>query len=301
MMHRIIGFSLLLVAARPVQAQDTTAQPIGDEAYRAVITFFEYDRTIPLDARVLARTEEQTYVREKIVFTGGRGDRVPAYLAYPKLGTPPYPLVLTMHAGASSKDAWWQDGSFEHGLQLTQALLDAGVAVLSLDAQYHGERSVNNDYLSIYEMYFEKEWFARYRDMLVESARDHMRALDYIESRTEIDRSRIGVIGLSMGGLTTVYVTALEPSVKAAVVCSGGAHFSWLEPLNPVNFARALSDRPVLVLAGRSDPMMTAEATEHFFDLIGGSSKSLQFFDSGHRLPPTYVDQAFQWFLQHLR
>jgi hypothetical protein len=70
---------------------------------------------------------------------------------------------------------------------LTHSLLSAGIAVLALDAQYHGERAANNDYLSLREMYFEKEWFARYRDMVVESTRDYLRALDYLATRPEID------------------------------------------------------------------------------------------------------------------
>ncbi len=202
-----VGLLLLLVVAIVVLPASAFGQiaapgePLTSDAYRAVVTFFQYDKTIPLDAHVIAKSETKEFTREKIVFTGGRGDRVPGILAIPKGGTPPYPVVLELHAGARSKDGWWSDTSFERGRRLTESLLGAGIAVLALDAQYHGERSANNDYLSLTEMYFEKKWFARYRDMLVESTRDYLRALDYLLTRPEIDLTRIGVIGHSMGGL----------------------------------------------------------------------------------------------------
>jgi len=144
-------------------------QPLGDEALRAVLRFFEYDQSVPLDARIVSRAEIDGHLREKIVFTGGRGVRIPGYLALPVVGEPPYPIVLALHGGNFSKESWWQAESFEHGGVLTQAVIDSGVAVLALDAQHHGERAANNDYLPIGEMYFEHAWFARYRDLLVES------------------------------------------------------------------------------------------------------------------------------------
>jgi dienelactone hydrolase len=301
MANRTMAFLLFGVLTVPAQAQESVPKPIGEEAYRAVISFFDYERTIPLDVKVLSTSRTQSYVREKIVFTGGRGDRVPGYLATPTSGTLPYPVVLTMHAGATSKETWWEEDSFEHGGKLTEGLLASGIAVLSLDAQYHGERSFNNDFLSIYEMYFEKEWMIRYRDMMIESTQDYLRALDYLESRTEIDRSRIGVIGHSMGGMMTIYLSALSPSVRSAVVCIGAAYDARAYPVNPINFARSLGEIPILVLAGRTDPLIPAEATELFFGLIDGDSKRLEFFDSGHQLPEEYVDRALAWFRETLR
>jgi dienelactone hydrolase len=47
---------------------------------------------------------------------------------------------------------------------------------------------------------------------------NNLRALDYLESRPEVDRSRIGVAGASGGGLQTQMVVALDPRVKAATI-----------------------------------------------------------------------------------
>jgi hypothetical protein len=47
---------------------------------------------------------------------------------------------------------------------------------------------------------------------------DLMRLLDYAQSRPEVDPQRIGCAGLSGGGLQTLYLTALDERVRAAVV-----------------------------------------------------------------------------------
>lgn len=275
-------------------------EPLAGDAFTAVATFFQYDKGIPLNTDVLAKSETEGYTREKIVFTGGRGDRVPGILAIPKTGTGPYPLVLEIHAGASSKEGWWVDSSYERGQRLTECLLAKGMAVLALDAQYHGERSANNDYLSLREMYFERKWFARYRDMLVESTRDYFRALDYLSARPEVDLARVGTIGYSMGAIMAIYLTALEPKIRATVACVAALSDAWLYPLSPLNFGAAIRHRPVLLLAGRTDSLISVESSQRLFDLLGTSSE-LALFDSGHQLPIEYVDRAFGWFEPHLR
>ena len=44
--------------------------------------------------------------------------------------------------------------------------------------------------------------------------------VDYLETRPEVDPSRIGMMGLSQGGTMTTFVTAVEPRIKAAdIIC----------------------------------------------------------------------------------
>ena len=45
---------------------------------------------------------------------------------------------------------------------------------------------------------------------------DVIRAIDYLESRKEIDPKRIGCMGISGGGTVTLYAAALEPRIKVA-------------------------------------------------------------------------------------
>lgn len=44
--------------------------------------------------------------------------------------------------------------------------------------------------------------------------------IDYLETRTEVDPARIGMMGLSYGGTMTAFTAAIEPRIKAADVMS---------------------------------------------------------------------------------
>ena len=47
---------------------------------------------------------------------------------------------------------------------------------------------------------------------------DVLRTLDYIATRRELDASRVGCMGISGGGTTTLFAAALEPRIRAAMV-----------------------------------------------------------------------------------
>jgi dienelactone hydrolase len=47
---------------------------------------------------------------------------------------------------------------------------------------------------------------------------DVMRAIDYLQTRPEIDASRIACMGISGGGTITLFATALEPRIRVGVV-----------------------------------------------------------------------------------
>jgi hypothetical protein len=47
---------------------------------------------------------------------------------------------------------------------------------------------------------------------------DVMRTIDWIETRKELDASRVGCMGISGGGTCTAFSAALEPRIKAAMI-----------------------------------------------------------------------------------
>lgn len=47
---------------------------------------------------------------------------------------------------------------------------------------------------------------------------DVMRTIDWIETRKDLDASRIGLMGISGGGTITTFAAALEPRIKAAMI-----------------------------------------------------------------------------------
>ena len=304
-------FLLISISLTGISAQE---KPMGEEAVQAILQIYDYDKTLPLDARVVwegemwvEEFEKLGYPvksREKIVFNGGYGDRVTGYLALPQTGTPPYPCVLQMHGYDNRKDAWWEDESYEYGGLVSRELLSAGFAVLALDMQYHGDRKANLDFESP-EVLLGNELWDKFLTMVIESVIDYRRAIDYLETRPEIDKERIGVIGYSLGGDMAYDLTAAEPRIKVMVDCVGVPFKpdSWptsLAPCAPYHLASAIDKAPVLCLRAKSDEYCALKDAEELYDMIKSPTKDIMYFESTHRIPKEYAPKAAEWFKKHL-
>lgn len=57
---------------------------------------------------------------------------------------------------------------------------------------------------------------------------DHKQALDWIETREELDASRIGVFGISMGGIKAALLTALDDRIGASVLAMAGGDIPYI-------------------------------------------------------------------------
>jgi hypothetical protein len=182
---QVSAWMFLVGGTIQVYAQPAELKPLPAETLQAVLTFFEIDSTAPLDAHVVGRDEALGFPREKIVFSGAKGERVPAYLSLPK-ASGPFSLVLLQHGGAFSKDDWWAAGGFHNGAALTGRLLQAGFAVAALDAYGHGERSSGVDYVPIRTLWFEEKRWPVFRDMFVQTTRDYRRLLQYLMGRSDL-------------------------------------------------------------------------------------------------------------------
>jgi dienelactone hydrolase len=272
--------------------------PIGPEAFQVMRQFFEYDKGIPLNVQLIERVDKPAYIREKIVFTGTRFSRVPGYLAIPKNGSDSHPCVIQIHGLTSSKESWWdENGSMN---QLTRQLLEAGFAVLSLDAEYHGERVAKNDYESPTGL-LDKGWFVSMRDMMIQTTIEYRRAIDYLESRSDIDTSKIGIIGYSMGGIMIFHLSAVDPRVKVSVAAVTPIITVPYLATSVYNFAPYIN-KPFLMLMGTKDIRnYTQTSAQWLLELIPGKTRNLIFFDSEHMLPVEWTNRATEWMEKYLK
>jgi hypothetical protein len=61
----------------------------------------------------------------------------------------------------------------------------------------------------------------QWRDRSIQDVKDLGRSVDYIETRTDIDMSRLGYLGISLGAIRAPLNLVVEPSFRAAVLVSG--------------------------------------------------------------------------------
>jgi cephalosporin-C deacetylase-like acetyl esterase len=273
---------------------------LGEEAFQAILQFYQYNKDIPLDPIVFKKAETDEYSLEKIAFKGADELCVPGYLAVPKNMAPPYPCILQIHGMTLSKEQWWDDPSYHRGPPLSPKFIAEGFAVLAIDYPYHGERSILNEFESTSRMLFRKKRIYKFRNMVINGVIDCRRALDYLESREKIDSNRLGVIGSSIGGTMSLLLTGVDSRIKvtAALVAPVLKHPIYdgqpnISAIAPYNFIRAFEEQPLLMLMGKKDDFnYTVAEAQALFDLVQGNAKEIIFYDSGHRLPEEYAEKA---------
>ena len=172
----------------------------------------------------ISREDRGDYLLEKFQFDNGAGAIVPGYVLLPKNISGKAPAILYCH---------WHGGEYEIGkeeLFLAKhtpeppgpALAKRGYVVLAIDAYCFGERNGQGpggpaEKGAPGELTASKFnlWVGRTLWGMI--LRDDLMALDYLASRPEVDASRIGVTGMSMGATRSWWLMALDERLKAGV------------------------------------------------------------------------------------
>jgi predicted esterase len=122
-------------------------------------------------------------------------------------------------------------------------------------------------------------------DLMIQQSKEVRRSIDYLETRPEIDQSKLAYLGVSQGTADGVIFTALEDRFKAIVFLDGGFFLNDnLPPRDQVNFAPRVT-KPVLMVNGRYDFTFSLDrAQEPLFRMLGtpGVDKRHVVFDTPH-------------------
>ena len=172
----------------------------------------------------VTREDRGDYLFEKFTFDNGAGATVPGYVFLPKGVSGKAPAILYCH---------WHGGQYDIGkdeLLRTNAvpvppgpaLAKRGYVVLAVDAYCFGERNGQGpggptEKGSGGELTASKFNLWAGRTLWGMILRDDLMALDYLASRKEVDASRIGVTGISMGATRAWWLMALDERLRAGV------------------------------------------------------------------------------------
>ena len=267
--------------------------PVTDAVFRQFLRQFEYDKT-PLNARVESVDDKASddWIKETITFDAAYGrERVRAYLYLPKNRQPPYQTVI----------AFPGDGGF--GIRSSDQLRPAE----------HFMKSGRAYLFPIYKGTYERADELKssmpneshtYREHVVYWSKDLRRSIDYLETRSDIDKDRLGFFGISWGGRMAPVMLALEPRVKAAVVTVAGLRHQTVQPeADPFHYLPRVT-LPVLMLNGRYDFYFPVETSQRpYFDRLGTPlpHKAWMVYDGSHSVPSTQVaKESLTWFDRYL-
>jgi dienelactone hydrolase len=230
------------------------------------------------------------WTRQRVSFRASyNNERVPAEVFVPKAGHPPYQAIVFF----PGSDAIMKRSSREMGLQFVEFLVRSGRLVIFPVYQHTFERHIDP----------RPSGENALRQMGLQRAQDLRRAVDYLESRPDVDRSKIAGYGLSLGAQLMPVFLAVEPRLKTGVLLSGGFE-TWTIPpeIDPINFAPRVH-QPVLMVNGREDfdlPYTTAQIP--LFKMLGSVDKQHVVLEGGHMPPkPQLVyKEILDWLDKHL-
>jgi dienelactone hydrolase len=150
-------------------------------------------------------------------------ERVPGYLLLPDPAKfkGARPVVIVLHGTGGNKDSG----------QIAEIALKAaraGFIGVAIDGRFHGERTKTGTGAAEYNAAIERAFkTGEGHPFYYDTAWDVMRLVDYLGTRKDVDAARIGLTGISKGGIETYLTTAADPRVAAAVSYIGVQSFKW--------------------------------------------------------------------------
>ncbi|MBN2139010.1 MAG: acetylxylan esterase [Sedimentisphaerales bacterium] len=237
----------------------------------------DFPQRTPLNPRIVGKVRRKGYRIEKVIFESQPRHYVSALLFLPnKRKGRPFPGVL-IPCGHS------ENGKAYESYQTMAALLAVnGMVALVFDPIDQGERSQLPEKLP-------SLWGTKAHTMLGVGSIllgrntawfeiwDGMRAIDYLESRREVDGDRIGCTGNSGGGTQTSYLMSLDDRIKAAApscyitniyerILDLGAQDAEQNIFGQLAFGMDHAD---YLMLRAPMPIMICAATQDFFDIRG--------------------------------
>lgn len=250
--------------------------------------------------------ESNNIIEEKIYI-----GEIPAILFRPKNNKGLYPTIIFYHGWSSRKELQRIRGFI---------LSSVGYQVIIPDAIYHGERNPI-DYNAKNSRYF---W-----DIVFNNLAESDVIIKALISKYHTDLNRIGVIGNSMGGITAAGVFTHNPKIKALVVLNGSCGWqnsneifkktlgitmtedmkeieNKINEVDPINNLKLLKDRPMLMLHGDSDSIVSIESQRLFYKEIlplyqdKANINLIEYPRLNHFVTTNMMEESAKWFYKYL-
>jgi hypothetical protein len=289
------------------------------EARRTLRDVFDFPADdCPLNARIVGRQECGDYVIERLLYEVEPGSTVPAHLYVPKEARYPSPALILGSGHGGSKSKYYNQYA-------GQLYARAGLLCLIPDPPGEEERDEQCRMgVRGHRLAFRVDrGLAIRRQEIGKFVYDLKRGLDYLCARPEVDPTRIGCAGHSLGGTLTMYLSALDERIRLSMPASWTGHFGSLVGQasccwRPFGLMRA-GDQPELValgaphcatrlLEGETDynaayhegRQRTYEAARAVYRLFG-REECLELLiepEAAHR-PYFLIPEALEWVCRH--
>jgi formylglycine-generating enzyme required for sulfatase activity/cephalosporin-C deacetylase-like acetyl esterase len=268
-------------------------KPCTDDLFRIYKSFFAYDKK-PLNAKVEGVEESSAYRRERVTFDAAYGnERVIAFFYLPLKFKPPL-QALVFYPGSGVIQARTINPFLS---QMIEFLVKSGRAVIF--PMFKGTLERGDDLASDYP-----DTTASYRDHVIAWSKDMGRSIDFLETRPEIDRTKLAFYGFSWGAAMGPIMTAVEDRIKVNVFVVPGFYLQRSLPeVDQINFAPRVKI-PTLMLNGRYDFFCPVETSQlPMFRLLGTPKEQKRhvIYETGHNIPQNeLIKESLNWLDRYL-
>jgi len=244
--------------------------------------------------------------------------KVPALFSIPKNTSSPHPALLYLHYYRGKKES----------IELfADEFAARGYAILAIDIEYHGERQVEGKDILSTDLVSDKNAF-------IQTIIDGRIGLDFLENHPLIDKKRLGLVGVSLGSLIGVIVSAVDKRIKAVVLVVGGGDMGiivqestldsivnirefikenqmdlkslermWSD-IEPLRYVQKIAPRPLLMLNGALDTIVPPESSIRLFRKAL-EPKKIKWYNGGHSIIGDrnlgLTKEILNWFELHLK
>jgi dienelactone hydrolase len=308
---------------------------------------------------LIRRSDRGTYTEEYLTFQTTPDLRVPAYVLIPKNVPLPAPALVVLHCHGGAY-LWGKEKVVavdnEHpaltkykmqlyeGASVATALVGRGYVVIATDMFYWGERrmllagdpasyqdpqTMTSEEVDAFNRRSSQNEQLVARTLMTAGITwagvvlwDDLRTLDYLASRPEVDRRRLGCIGLSVGGYRSFLLAALDPRIKAAIDVGWMTSYASnirRHVINTVGFtfhitglyryldlpdlAALIAPRSVFVINGAKDTLFPADGVQNAHQKIEACFRKAgtvdhqrcRMYDAPHQFNRAMQDEAWEW------
>ncbi len=311
-------------------------------------------------SETVERVDCGDYVREKVWFNTTPDVLVPAFVLVPKNAPKPLPAIVALHDHGGfylwgkekivempGEHAVLSDFKRQYygGRSIATELVRQGYLVVIIDMFYWGERRMLLDEDP-------SDWRERPASLTPERIRafnsrsgqseqlvgrtiysagftwpgvifwDDVRTVDYLLTRSDVDKRRIGCVGLSVGGLRSCHLAALDDRIRAAVVVGWMASFPWqikkhirntightkvvpglYQHLDYPDVATLAMPTPLLVINGSKDGLFHLDGVKASFVKLNSCYAKAgvpdhcrtRLYDTPHEFNAEMQEEAWEW------
>jgi dienelactone hydrolase len=317
-------------------------------------------------AETVERVDRGEYFQERVLFNTTPDIRVPAFVLIPKNVPLPAPGIVALHDHGGFY-LWGKEKLValddEHpvltdfkrelyaGRSIACDLARAGYVVVVTDMFYWGERrmvladdapdwrerprSITKERIEAFhrrssegEQLLGRTIFSAGLTWAGVMFWDDVRTVDYLLTRPEVDPRRIGCVGLSLGGVRSAHVAALDDRIKAAVVVGWMTSFpaqlkrrvtntighTKLVPglyrhLDYPDVASLAMPTPLLVINGSKDDLFEPAGVRASFEKLAACYQKAgvpellrtRLYDAPHEFNREMQAEAWSFLEKHLR